>query len=464
MAFLNPHAVPTMSRALGLILFLMLTCLLRPCAEASEVRSLRISTGKDYTRAMIELSGPADYKVFTLTGPDRLVIDVKGGKLRRSVDGDGRGLVRSVRSGRPEPNRLRIVFDLHGPVDPKSYVLDPGERSRQRLVVDMMAARDFAQAAAPPIAAVAASAASTSIPAPAKAAAQAPGGGRKVVVAIDAGHGGKDPGAIGPGGTREKDITLTVAKLLAARIDAEPGMKAVLIRDRDDYIALRSRFEKAREHKADLFISIHADAAPNRSAIGSSVYMLSTRGASNEASRYLAERENRADLVGGVSLSDKDQVLAAVLLDLSQGATLEASAQAAEFLLSSLTRTGKAHKRHVERANFAVLRSPDVPSVLVETGFISNPEEEKKLADPGHRGRLADALLSGVRDYFHAAPPPGTWIAANTKVRSHVVARGETLSEIAQRHRVSVAQIRQVNALQSDRVKAGEVLRIPTSS
>lgn len=419
-------------------------------ASATEVRSVRVRAADDHTRATIDLSETPDYRVFTLADPDRLVVDIRQGRLRGSVDGDGDGVVRKVRSGQPEADRLRIVFDLAGPVRPKSFMLDSTGRARHRLVVDMLptgsAAATVAAAAPPP-------------PQPA-----APTGEREVVVAIDAGHGGQDPGAIGAKGTHEKTITLKVAQLLAERIDAEPGMRAVLIRDDDTFVQLHERFQKARAEKADLFVSIHADAALNRSAKGSSVYMLSTRGASNEAARYLAERENRADLVGGVSLNDKDKMLAAVLLDLSQGATLEASAVAAEHVLASLTRMGKAHKRQVERANFVVLRSPDVPSVLVETGFISNPDEEKKLNDPRHRVRLAEAVMLGIRDYFHSAPPPGTWIAANVKTRAHVVARGETLSEIASRHGVSVARIRKENALNSDMVRAGAVLRIPTAS
>ena len=414
-------------------------------ASATEVKSVRVRLGADHTRAMIELTDAADYRVFTLTEPDRLVVDVMHARLRNNIDGAGRGLVRSVRSGQPEPNRLRIVFDLTEPVRPKSFLLDPASRSRHRLVVDMV------KASAPeePVRNVAV------VPSAQQ---------RNVVVAIDAGHGGADPGAVGAGGTYEKRITLKVAQLLAARIDAEPGMRAVLIRDGDVFIPLHKRFQKARDEKADLFVSIHADAALNRSARGSSVYMLSTRGASNEAARYLAERENGADLVGGVSLGDKDQMLAAVLLDLSQGATLEASAMAAEHVLGALTRMGKAHKRYVERANFVVLRSPDVPSVLIETGFISNPDEEKKLNDPQHRVRIAEAVMLGVRDYFHTAPPPGTWIAANARSRAHVVARGETLSEIATRHGVSVSKIGQVNALNSDMVRVGVVLKIPTAS
>lgn len=419
-------------------------------ASATEVKSVRVREADNHTRATIDLSEAPDYRVFTLADPDRLVVDIRQGRLRGSIDGDGDGVVRKVRSGQPEADRLRIVFDLAGPVRPKSFMLDATGRARHRLVVDMLPA----SAAPAPLA----------VETPMSSQSAAPTGEREVVVAIDAGHGGQDPGAIGAKGTHEKTITLKVAQLLAERIDAEPGMRAVLIRDDDTFVQLHERFQKARSEKADLFVSIHADAALNRSAKGSSVYMLSTRGASNEAARYLAERENRADLVGGVSLNDKDKTLAAVLLDLSQGATLEASAVAAEHVLASLTRMGKAHKRQVERANFVVLRSPDVPSVLVETGFISNPDEEKKLNDPRHRVRLAEAVMLGIRDYFHSAPPPGTWIAANVKTRAHVVARGETLSEIASRHGVSVARIRKENALNSDMVRAGAVLRIPTAS
>ncbi|MEZ5468385.1 MAG: N-acetylmuramoyl-L-alanine amidase [Lysobacterales bacterium] len=410
---------------------------------------MRVRAGNEYTRATIELSDTAEYRVFTLAGPDRLVVDVINGRLRSSVDSSGKGLVRSVRSGQPEADRLRIVFDLTEAVRPKSFMLDKPDSSRRRLVVDMVPAsapKQPAQTASTTVASAAA------LPV------------RDVVIAIDAGHGGEDPGAIGAKGTHEKVVTLKMAQLLAKRINAEPGMRAVLIRDSDVFIPLQTRFQKARDHKADLFVSIHADAALNRKAAGSSVYTLSTRGASNEAARYLAERENRSDLVGGVSLNGKDKMLAAVLLDLSQGATLEASAQAAEHVLASLTRMGKAHKRYVERANFVVLRSPDVPSLLVETGFISNPEEERKLNDNRHRERVAEAVMLGVRDYFHAAPPPGTWIAANVKSRAHVVARGETLSEIAVRHGVSVSKIRKANAIDGDLVRVGAVLKIPTSS
>jgi N-acetylmuramoyl-L-alanine amidase len=232
-----------------------------------------------------------------------------------------------------------------------------------------------------------------------------------MVIAIDAGHGGKDPGAIGPSGLREKDVTLRVARELADAINAEPGMRAVLIRDNDQFVALQDRYMRARRAQADLFVSIHADAAENNAASGSSVYVLSTKGASSQAARWLADKENAADLVGGVSLDNKEGFLSAVLLDLSQSATMRMSEDAAGSVLQSLKDLGKAHKKQVEHANFVVLRSPDVPSMLVETGFITNAEEERKLNDPQHRKRLAFAITQGIRSYFVGQPLPGTYYA-----------------------------------------------------
>ena len=234
---------------------------------------------------------------------------------------------------------------------------------------------------------------------------------RKLVIAIDAGHGGKDPGALGANGLREKDVTLRVAKELAAMINADPGMKAVLIRDDDTFVPLAERYQRARRAQADLFVSVHADAALNNAASGSSVFVLSTKGASSQAARWLADKENAADLVGGVSLDDKDKNLSAVLLDLSQSATMRMSEDAAGNVLDSLKDLGKAHKKEVEHANFVVLRSPDVPSMLIETGFITNAVEERKLADPEHRRRLAFAIAQGIREFFIEQPLPGTYYA-----------------------------------------------------
>jgi N-acetylmuramoyl-L-alanine amidase len=234
---------------------------------------------------------------------------------------------------------------------------------------------------------------------------------RKLIIAIDAGHGGKDPGALGGNGLREKEVTLRVAKELTAIINADPGMKAILIRDDDTFVPLAERYQRARRAQADLFVSIHADAAENNAANGSSVYVLSTKGASSQAARWLADKENAADLVGGVSLDDKDKNLSAVLLDLSQSATMRMSEDAAGKVLQSLKDLGKAHKRDVEHANFVVLRSPDVPSMLIETGFITNAAEERKLADPEHRKRMAYAIAQGLREFFIEQPLPGTYYA-----------------------------------------------------
>ena len=238
---------------------------------------------------------------------------------------------------------------------------------------------------------------------------------RPLVIAIDAGHGGQDPGARGATGAREKDLTLQIAKELARQVDATPGLKAYLTRDADFFIPLDQRYKKARAAKADLFVSIHADAFTNPAASGSSVFVLSQRGASSQAAKWLASQENAADLVGGVRLQDKDNTLASVLLDLSQSATMKASEDMAGHVLSGLKRLGKTHKPHVERANFVVLRSPDVPSMLVETAFITNPDEERRLRDPAHQRRLASAILDGVNTYFTRQPPPGTLYAARAE-------------------------------------------------
>lgn len=418
--------------------------------HAANVEALRVWAGPEYTRAVFDVSGPLEYKVFTLENPDRLVLDLQGASLGKSFEpGETRGLLQGVRTGKQGEAGLRVVFDLSAKVRPKSFLLAPAEQFGYRLVVDLQPS-EGKQATAQVVRTVAEAVASDE---------------RELVIAIDAGHGGEDPGASGPSGTREKNITLAVAKQLAELIDAEPGMRAEMVRTGDYFIPLDLRHRKAREAKADLFISIHADAFNKPTASGASVFVMSQRGASSEAARWLAQRENAADLVGGVSLDDKDNTLAAVLLDLSQSATLKASDDVANNVLSALKRVGKTHKPQVERANFVVLRSPDVPSMLVETAFISNPEEERKLGDPKYRRALADAILTGVRDYFYMQPPPGTWIAANGALRrpsEHIVRRGESLSAIAVRHGVSLAQLRSANpSLKGDVVKVGDKLRLP---
>ena len=414
------------------------------------------------TRAVLDVEGLGHYKVFTLANPNRLVLDLDQTHLASDFDLPApNGAVANVRTGMPSPGTLRIVFDLGSAVASHSHVERDGSASR--LVIELGSSPRPASSVIPdvlaqdevPTAPLAIQLEQTPIPLPvsapplantveapiflrpiehrvaAESTASAPvvsqrtpartskrtvqdvigNGQRKLVVAIDAGHGGKDPGAHGPSGVREKAVTLAVARELARQINADPGMRAVLIRDGDTFVPLKQRYMKARAAQADLFISIHADASPNDEASGASVFVLSTRGASSQAARWLADQENAVDLVGGVSLDQKDPNLAAVLLDLSQSATMRASDDIANQVLDSLKNVGKAHKPVLERANFVVLRSPDVPSMLIETGFITNPSEEQRLNDAGYRSRLASAIATGVRKYFTDQAPAGSWYA-----------------------------------------------------
>ena len=434
-------------------LFLAATTLLLACvsASAAEIRAVRSWASPEYTRVVFDLSGPVDYKLFDLTNPDRVVLDLRNSSF---VEGfttpEIKGVLKSVRIGKQGKSDSRAVFNLGDTVRPKSFLLAPDGKSGNRLVLDFY-----------PKTASVSSVKKLADALPAKAA------GRKVLIAVDAGHGGKDPGAIGASGSYEKQLTLKVARELKEQIDREPGMSAMLIRDRDVYVPLKQRYEIARKARADLFVSIHADACPGLcGAQGSSVWVMSPRGATSESARLLADRENSSDLIGGVSLDDKDADLAAVLLDLQQGATMGASNTVADQVLAALRQIGPTHRSYVERANFIVLRSPDVPSILVETAFISNPIEENKLKDSGHREKLAKAIIEGARNYFRIAPPDGSQFAMNTnaaKASRHVVSAGESLSIIATRHSTSVDALRSLNKLSSNDVRIGEVLRIPTT-
>ena len=376
-------------------------------AGATEVRTLQLSTSGESTRAVFDVVGPLDYRLFTIANPDRIVLDLHATTFAPGFTApSGKGVLKSVRTGKQGKGDVRVVFDLTGSVRPKSFLQPATDSQPARLIVDLQP-RGKAKAEA------------------VKSAEIPPEKTREVVIAIDAGHGGADPGATGAAGTREKEITLAVARELKRLADKQPGMSAVLTRDSDTFIPLKERYQKAREAKADLFVSVHADAYASEDARGSSVWMLSSRGATSEAARWLADRENRADLVGGVSLENKDNTLAAVLLDLSQGATLEASGAVANQVLHSLAKLGPTHRGYVEKANFVVLRSPDVPSILVETAFITNPSEEKRLKSPEQREKLATAILDGIHNYFVAVPPPGTLFAANARHEKpgHVAAR-----------------------------------------
>ena len=369
----------------------VLLALLAGASQAVEIRDLRLWAGPDHTRVVLELSGPTAHNLFTLRNPERVVIDMADATLAAAASAPaGQGVVRQVRFGTREDGSLRVVLDLQANVQSKSFLVAPNESYGDRLVIDLSAAAE---------------------PAPVKVDHAPLEDGRDLVIAVDAGHGGEDPGAIGRGGTREKSVVLAIARALAARIDREPGMRTVLIRDGDYYVGHRDRMKKARDQRADLFISIHADSIRDRTITGSSVYILSPRGASDEASRWLAERENASDLIGGVSLDDKDDVLASVLLDLSQTASLSASMSAAQRVLHELDRVGEIRKPAVQQAGFLVLKSPDIPSMLVETAYISNPAEERRLKDHRHQEKLANAIHGGLRGYFYDNPPPGSRVA-----------------------------------------------------
>jgi N-acetylmuramoyl-L-alanine amidase len=377
------------------VALLMALALLAPTWGA-EVRDIRLWAGPDSTRVVLDLSGSARHRVSMLKNPDRLVLDIADSHFRNGAQRAPAvtGVVQKVRIGRRPSGELRVVFDLAHSVRPKSFLTVPNDRYGYRLVVDLTGTGPGR--GAPTGQAVKVE--------------HAPAEARDLVIAIDAGHGGDDPGATGKDGTREKDVVLAIARALAARINAEPGMRAVLTRKGDYFVPLRERMERARAQQADLFVSIHADAVLDRRVDGSSVYILSQRGASDEAARWLAERENASDLIGGVSLDDKDDVLASVLLDLSQSAALSASETAAEQVLRQLNQVGEIRKPTVQQARFMVLKSPDIPSMLVETAYISNPEEERRLRGAAHQAKLAEAIHQGVRAYFYANPPAGTRI------------------------------------------------------
>jgi N-acetylmuramoyl-L-alanine amidase len=464
-------------------------------AQPAELKGARVWAGPEYTRVVLDASGPLRYTISHKDG--QVVVDLPGSRTTSSFSSpSAQGLYRGMSHA-----RIGDGMQLTAKVAPasrlKSFVLKPASGTDYRLVLDLYPASASVATAAPaeaaPTPVVQAPAAVPSYSNPthsrrvaAEQAAAMLNGQRQVVVAIDAGHGGKDQGAHGPGGTLEKNVTLAVARDLAAQINRQPGMKAVLTRDSDFYIPLKQRYQIAREHNADLFVSIHADAFTSDDARGSSVWVLSPRGKTSEAARWLADRENRADLIGGTTLDDKDDSLAKVLLDLQQGWAMQASDVVAGNVLKALAQLGPTHRGYVERANFVVLRSPDVPSILVETAFISNPAEERRLRDPAHQKKLAEAVMGGVRNYFESTPPPGTWFAAEAARRNgvqlasssdsgagkavatgtpardvHKVGRGESLSSIARQYGVSVGALKNANQINSNTVRAGTTLTIP---
>ncbi|TDT43298.1 N-acetylmuramoyl-L-alanine amidase [Halospina denitrificans] len=445
---------------MGRLTGILVVCLLwlsTPVLAQTPVDNARIWPATDHTRLVLETGDAVEHSLFALESPDRLVIDIEKADLKTNLSALdlSETPIKSIRTGRRQGGELRVVLDMKKEVEPRSFLLKPNQKYGHRLVVDLMSQdserKEEQQAVLED---------------------QSESKRRDVIVVVDPGHGGEDPGAIGASGVHEKKVTLSLSKKLVDRINAKEGYQAYLTRKDDYFLGLRKRVEIARDYNADLFISVHADAFHSPQPRGASVYALSTDGASSENARWLAKSENRSDLiggVGGVSLSDKNDMLAGVLLDLSMTASIQHSIGVGGNILDTLDRVGELHKSSVEQAGFAVLKSPDIPSILVEAGFISNPTDEMKLTREDHQDRLARAIVNGVSDHFQSSPPPGSLIAHRQRNgggdggRHYEIRRGDTLSAIARRTQTSVTRIKEINDLNTESLKIGQVISIPSS-
>jgi N-acetylmuramoyl-L-alanine amidase len=438
-------------------------------ALAADIESLNIWRSPDYTRVVIDVSNRPEYSVFVLEDPHRVVIDIRDSRMKAALQGlaiEG-SPVMAVRSGLRNQTDTRIVLDLSGPVNPSSYSLPPNAEHGERLVVDLYDAGTQAPALAPAMVEPAEETRATAV----EAAVAASSSRRNIVVAIDAGHGGSDPGAIAHDGhMQEKDIALAISRAVAERIRAMPGFEPVMIRDGDYYVQLQQRPQLARQNRADIFLSIHADSHTTSRAEGMTIYALSQRTAEDENIRRVTEKENSSDLLGGISgdtsLRNFDDDLALTLLDLSMAWSIEQSMAAGSYILNATGNVARLRRDVPQQGNFWVLRSPDIPSLLIETGYLSNPAEARKLASPDYQRRLADSIVQGVMNYFYERPPEGTliaWQKANNQGpdRQYIVARGDSLSLIAQRHNVSLSHLRSANSLRTDTIHVGQALRIP---
>lgn len=413
---------------------------------ASELTGVRLSSEPATTRIVLDLDSAVSHRLFELNDPNRIVIDLPNtaasSSLRLPVP---KGRVSSVRTGARPNGELRVVLDLTGPARSKSFLLDPDSEHGYRLVVDLSKPDNGAP----------------------RRILTDEYTGRDVVVVIDAGHGGKDPGTSGRRGTEEKDVVLDIALKLAALVEQTPGFKPVLVRRSDVTVPLETRVPIARQHQADFFISIHANWNQDRNVNGTVVYSIQARRAAIEQNERLANRATAADLVGGVSISDKDEMLARVLLDLSQKASISNSITAGDKMIDHLRQVTTMRKKTVQEGSYEVLTSPDIPSLLVETAFLSNSSDENKLRDPAFRTSIARALYAGLVDYYRTNAPSDAYVARNPPPEQpapirHVITRGETLSEIAERYRVSLRELRRANEISGDTIRIGQVLTIPT--
>ncbi|MGS2717820.1 N-acetylmuramoyl-L-alanine amidase [Eionea flava] len=475
---------------------------------ATTVDSLRVWRAPDHTRVVFDMSDTVSYQLFSLDNPQRLVVDISDTKnqasLKKPFFADKKSPIKGIRAAARNGGDLRLVFDLTTKVKPRSFLLAPNKGKPHRLVIDLY---DKDASTKKTVAAVVETApASENSSTTASVKKRKP---RDILIVVDAGHGGEDPGAIGPKNLYEKVVVLDITKRLEKLLKKEKGFSVRLTRTGDYFIPLRKRRDKAREWRADLFVSIHADAFKNPQANGASVYALSRRGATSEAARFLAQQENEADLIGGVgdvSLEDKDEVLRGVLVDLSMTATVGSSLEVGSEVLKGMGGIARLHKKQVEQAGFLVLKSPDVPSILVETGFISNPKEAKLLATSNYRQKMANTISKGIKNYFYSKPPASSYVAwkkngskesdliipaDNTAAQSvannvspiqtsnqsssvnvattstssmaritHKVKSGDSLSTIGEKYRVSVTKIKRLNKLKNNNIRIGQELLI----
>lgn len=416
---------------------------------ATVVNDVRLWRAPDYTRVVLDLSAPVEHNVISLENPGRIVIDIENSRLAADIDDldFSDSPVLRLRSGVKNKRDLRIVLDLSTAVKPSSFLLKSNKMSGDRLVIDLYDKGKRKRKAVLKY--------------------DNNSGRRDIVIAIDPGHGGEDPGASGPNKLREKKVVLAIARELSKLFEREPGYKPVLIRNGDYFVPLQKRRQLAKAAQADLMVSVHADAFSDSRVNGTSVYVLSRRGASSATAKFLASEANSSDLIGGVRLADKSDELVSILTDLAMTSSLDMSFQVGDKVIKAMGGVSKQHSKKVEQANFSVLRSPYIPSLLVETGFISNPAEAKKLNTRRYQRQIAKAIFSGVSQHFAANPPPDTLLAWQRKNRQqtveYTIARGDTLSAIALRYQVSVAAIRSKNAMASSMVKIGQRIIIPAS-
>ncbi|MFO1256944.1 MAG: N-acetylmuramoyl-L-alanine amidase [Gammaproteobacteria bacterium] len=445
---------------LYVIRIVTLLCLIAYSAwsvAASQIKQVRVWAAPEKTRVVFDISAPMDYQVSSFQHPNRIVLDLSKTAWKAKLDESklqesGIQVIRHSESG----EKLKVILEVAEVYQPTVFLLKPNETYGHRLVLDLAPAPADQKAVQGPIVEAPAVKDSMGIIRSAK-------GHREFIIALDAGHGGEDPGAVGRRfGTHEKEIVMSVARKLQLSINRHPDMQAVLIRQGDYFVNLKDRVKLARRFGADMFISLHADSFNNPKAKGASVFVLSDRGASSEAARWLAEKENRSDLIGGVKLDNKSNVLASVLLDLSQTATQVGSEELAQKVIGALGRVTGLHHRSVQRAGFAVLKSPDIPSILVELGFLSHPKGEEELRHPRHQQVLAEAIRDGIENYIRPRTKPfmepqSAWL---TRQR-HIVRPGDTLVSISSQYKVPIEKLKQMNSINETGLRAGQKIIIP---